>query len=89
MRNKLRLLVVLLVISFVFVVFAGAEDTGKRWKMDKPITTFWGWPYNTPEMAQLMADGGCNYILSGGSKEELDAAQAKGLRDNRRSLPRQ
>ena len=81
MRNKLKLLAVMIVaVSFAFAAFAGDEDTGQRWKMDKPMTTFWGWPYTTPEMAQLMADGGCNYIFSGGSKAELDAAQAKGLR---------
>jgi len=81
MRNKLKLLAMMLVVvSFVFAVFAGAEDTGKRWKMDKPITSFWGWPSTTPEMAQLMVDGGCNYILNGGGKEELDTAYAKGLR---------
>lgn len=73
MRNKLRFLLVALII-FSFSFAASAAENGGEWKIGRPITTY----YQGGGPIEQIASGGFNLILAG--ENELDNANKYGLR---------
>ncbi len=61
----------------IFLTSLWAEEA-QRWKIGKPIVTYWAGPSMTDATAQQMAEGGWNLVWCG--EKDLDTAHRHGLR---------